>query len=113
MIYMKGQNLPINTVIVITIASIVFVVIISLFASSWSGSSKQIGIQTSWNEACSKWSRQSCNKQGFEEITIIYHGEETTVEEMCKIYIGYTERLECKEICCGKSVFDEEKPKAK
>ncbi len=99
---MKGQGLPINTMIIMILSVVVLVIIIALLSSSISASTPQISAQAAWNEACGKWRKFNCSGVEFDDhIKISWQGEYKTVQEICLLAYGSDDYEFCRSMCCG------------
>ena len=111
---MKGQGLPINTMIIIVVSVIALLAIVLLFVTSWGSGAVSISSQAAWNEACSKWKRNSCSSgdftgggEGKEEISVMFNGDLRTIAYICRL--NYGENVSesfCRNLCCGGYIPD-------
>ncbi len=100
---MKGQGLPINTMIIIAISVMALLAIVLLFVRSWGSGSVSVAAQAAWNEVCGEWRKSGCGEDEFtdEDISVMFNGEDRTVKYMCNEYSSNSDLNQCRVSCCG------------
>ena len=59
----KGVSLPISTIVILSIAVLVLIVLIGMFTSGASGFSKSQEIAKAYSQACTQLTEQGCNPE--------------------------------------------------
>lgn len=90
----RGMELPINTLIVVSVAVIVLLVVVGLFTGAiriadFEGESKM-------QSACMKWSKTRCGDT-YDSVTVDDKG--TTIKQVCEEYYGATDLYKTKKMC--------------
>ena len=72
---MKGQNLPINTMVLLLVAVIVLLGAIMLFGGIWGDSSSQISLMAAKENGCSIWISSGCDEYYISSIKVKYDAD--------------------------------------
>ena len=64
----KGVSLPISTIVILSIAVLVLIVLIGMFTSGASGFSKSQEIAKAYSQACTQLTEQGCNPESTKSI---------------------------------------------
>jgi hypothetical protein len=99
---MKGMELPINMIIIIAIAVLVFVVVAAYFSGAFIGDSKRVAAQASWNAFCGQERVRGCPDWNTVD-NLDVGGVSTAKLTVCSQATGLssTDGPGCKASCCG------------
>jgi hypothetical protein len=119
---MKGIELPINALIIITVAVLVLLGIVALWMSGWGGGSQGITLEAAKTIGCAALLRDSAGCTSvdpglimFDGVSAFRHvvrfdadgngtpGELTdTLQQLCNRYYGTATAGDCRKVCgCG------------
>ena len=119
---MKGIELPVNALIIITVAIVVLLGIVALWMTSWGGGSQGVTIEAAKAAGCGELMRTGAGCTGVDPATIIYDGTNAhlhvlrfdangdgiagaatdTLQALCNRYYGTTTASDCRKVCgCG------------
>ena len=108
----KGVSLPINMIVILSIAVLVLVVVAAYFIGVFSKSGNSIGDQDAWNRGCGRAQARGCQTNDFNEavsggLTVPGFdpdgtGGDNSLFDACKAVYGNSETsLTCRVKCCG------------
>jgi hypothetical protein len=120
---MKGIELPINALIIITVAVLVLLGIVALWMSGWGSGSQGVTIEAAKAVGCSALLRDSAGCTAVDPALIIFDGAnafrhvvkfdadgdgtpgealEDNLQNLCNRYYGTSTAGDCRKVCgCG------------
>ena len=95
----RGMELPVNTLIVVSVAVIVLLVVVGMFSGTIS--LMPFKDEAKLNAACMKWQRTTCDSTTYTQLQV----EGESIKSICETYFeGITDtndvRQKCAEKCC-------------
>jgi len=101
---MKGMELPINMIIIIAIAVLVFVVVAAYFAGAFGGSKDKLAAQAAWNTFCGSERVTGCHNYDnmWPNGLLDVDGTQTSLSTVCTKAKGISGDA-CRTDCCGRT----------
>ncbi len=94
---MKGVSLPVNAIVIITLAIIVLLAVATWFGIQMMRGGSTIECESAWADACPKWKNVGCNESYLREK--VNSDKFPTIRDACLCKYGNIET--CKKACCG------------